>query len=89
VIRAAFGWGRIVCDAWYRGGCCAGGYRRLVKGAPAVVDAGFEVVVAAYAEAGEGDVGRGYAKLNGVLGKRGMIGSLRYHVPLCCLVRSL
>jgi hypothetical protein len=43
----------------------------VVKGAPAVVDAGFELVVAAYAEAGEGDVGRGYAKLNGVLASGG------------------
>jgi hypothetical protein len=40
----------------------------VVQGAPTVVDAGFEIVVAAYAEAGEGDVGRGYAKLNSVLG---------------------
>jgi len=32
-----------------------------VEGAPAVVDAGFELVVAAYAEAREGDVGCGDA----------------------------
>jgi hypothetical protein len=35
----------------------------VIECAPAVVDAGFEVVVAAYAEAGEGDVGGGDAEL--------------------------
>jgi hypothetical protein len=35
----------------------------VVEGAPAVVDAGVEVVVAADGEAGEGDVGGGDAEL--------------------------
>ena len=53
--------GGVGCGAGDAGGGCGGGDGGCVEGAPAVVDAGFEFVVAAYAQARERDVGGGDA----------------------------
>ena len=53
--------GCVGCGAGDAGGGGGLGDCGGVEGAPAVVDAGFELVVAAYAEAREGDVGCGDA----------------------------
>ena len=53
----------VVCGGGHRG--AVGGDGGVVERAEAVVDAGVEVRVPVYAEAGEGDVGCGDAELEG------------------------
>lgn len=71
--------------------CCGGGRET----GPAVVDAGFDVLLAADCEAFDGDVGGGYTELYGLrsvlynsgLAARSMVPLARS--PLCCLDQSL
>jgi hypothetical protein len=61
----ARGYGCVGCEAGNGGGSCGRGDGGVVEGAPTVVDARGEVVVAADGEPGEGDVGSWNAELVG------------------------